>query len=64
MSKQLFKCIKTYASEPKLYGTDFYRGKIYTGEKEDNEYYYINSTENGTDVLISNKELTEFFTEV
>jgi len=59
--KELFKCIKTYSSEPNEYGKDFIKGKTYTGEKEDNEYYYLDSTENGTCVLISNNELKEYF---
>ena len=59
--KTLYKCKKTYASEPKEYGTDFYAGKTYYGEREDDEYYYLDSTENGTCVLISNEELEEYF---
>jgi hypothetical protein len=59
--KQKFKCIKTFSSEPEVYGIDFYKGKEYTGEREDNEYYYLDSTENGTCVLVSNEELKEYF---
>ena len=60
-NKKLFRCIKEYASEPDVYGIDFIKNKLYFGEKEDNEYYYVDSTENGTCVLISNKELSKHF---
>ena len=59
--KYLFKCLKTFASEPEEYGIDFYEGKQYYGEKEDEEYYYLESSENGTCVLVSNEELKEYF---
>ena len=62
--KEYFKCLKTFASEPSIYGIDFYEGRIYTGEKEDEEYYYFDSTENGTCVLVSNDELVEYFESV
>ena len=60
-NKEWYKCIKTFASDPDIYGIDFKEGKIYTGEKEDEEYYYLDSTENGTCVLVSNEELEEYF---
>jgi hypothetical protein len=62
--KTLFKCVKTFASDPQEYGTDFYEDREYYGSKEDNEYWYLSSTENGTDVLVSNEELKEYFEEV
>lgn len=60
--KELFLCIKEFASEPEEYGIDFYAGKQYYGEREDEEYYYLDSTENGTCVLVSNEELEKYFT--
>jgi hypothetical protein len=62
--KTLFKCLTTYASEPEVYGIDFYESKTYYGQRVDNEYWYLDSTENGTDVLVSNEELEEYFKEV
>ncbi len=62
--KTTYQCIKTYASEPEEYGTDFYEGKTYTGEREDEEGYYVDSSENGTSVWLTNEEMTEYFTEV
>lgn len=59
--KVLFECIKTFASDPDEYGVDFKKGKKYYGEKEDSEYWYMDSTENGTCVLVSNEELKEYF---
>lgn len=59
--KTKFKCKKTFSSEPEVYGIDFIEGKEYYGEKEDEEYYYLDSTENGTCVLVSNSELEEYF---
>lgn len=62
--KQNFKCIKTYVSEPETYGIDFYEGKTYTGEREDEEFFYLDSSENGTCVLVNEEELKEFFEEI
>jgi len=59
--KILFKCVETFASEPEEYGIDFVAGKRYYGELEDDEGYYINSTENGTDVFVTNEEVKEYF---
>lgn len=64
IGKTLFRCKKDFASDTEVYGTDFYEGKQYTGEKEDGEYWYLDSTENGTCVLVSNGELKEYFEEV
>jgi len=62
--KYKYKCIKTFASDPAEYGIDFYEGKEYVGEFEDDETHYLYSTENGTDVLITNEELYEHFEDV
>jgi hypothetical protein len=59
--KTRYTCIKTYASEPEQYGIDFYEGREYKGKMEDNEGYYLDSTENGTCVWITNEELEEYF---
>lgn len=62
--KILYLCTKTFASEPEEYGTDFYAGKLYYGEREDEEYLYLDSTENGMCVLVSNEELEKHFKEI
>jgi hypothetical protein len=59
--KESFRCLKDFASDPEEYGIDFIKNNIYYGQKEDNEYYYLDSTENGTCVLISNRELYDNF---
>lgn len=56
----VFKCIKQYAAEPEIYGIDFKVGKKYIG-KIDTDGYYIESTENGTSVLLTKSELEEYF---
>ena len=62
--KKHFKCKKSFASEPEVYGIDFIEGKTYTGEREDDECYYLDSDENGTCVLVSNEEIYEYFEEI
>lgn len=48
-------CLKTYQDD-ECYGVDFYVGKIYEYK---NGYMY--STENGTDVMISDRELKQYW---
>ena len=62
-NKTLFKCIKTFAADPEDYGIDFVANKLYYGEREDDESFYLDSTENGTCVLVSNDEIKEYFIE-
>lgn len=62
--KTIYKCKKNFASEPKQYGVDFIEGKTYTGEREDEEGYYLDSTENGTCVWVTNEELEEHFIQI
>lgn len=61
MNEIKFLCLHTFAADKKEYGIDFYKGKMYSGRVEDKEHWYVNSTENGTSVLMSNEEMEKYF---
>lgn len=64
--KEKFKCIKNYEGDFSEYGIDFLEGNEYFGMicENDNECYYIHSTENGTDVVLTIEELEEYFIKI
>lgn len=48
-------CLKTYEND-EYYGVDFYSGKVYEYKNG-----YMHSTENGTDVMITENELKQYW---
>lgn len=52
-----YRCLETYTDDD--YGLDFLRGKVYEYRDE-----YMHSTENGTDVMIDEEELSQFWEKV
>ena len=57
MSKK-YMCLKTYEDD-ESYGVDFYLGKVYEYKNG-----YMHSTENGTDVMISDNELIQYWQKI
>lgn len=65
MNKQYKKgqellCIKQMAHDKGTYGIDFYENKKYKITGEDTEGFYV-ETESGSEVLISESEIKEYF---
>ena len=60
MSKKEFLCVKTFAADEEQYGVDFVPGNVYVCDIESG---YMESTENGTSVWLTNDDLNECFVE-
>lgn len=56
-----FKCIKAYSGDKEIYGVDFLEGRTYQGKQDGADFYRLESTENGTSVLLSTQEVEEYF---
>jgi len=55
------QCKKEYAGDVEQYGIDFLVGNIYNAVHVNNNSYYVTS-ENGSDVELTQKEMKEYFT--
>lgn len=52
-----YKCLETYTDDD--YGVDFLCGEVYEYKNG-----YMHSTENGTDVMIDDEELKQFWRKI
>ena len=61
MNELKLTCIKQYASDQKQYGIDFLVGVAYPVQGITNDGYAYITSESGSDVMLTNEEIQEYF---